>query len=69
MPASTVIPVFQPGQTAASAHSSLKLAVRVMDQARHCAVLWFADIMARGLYRDLGFASIQIYAQKELGFS
>ncbi|MGD9546497.1 MAG: HNH endonuclease [Candidatus Krumholzibacteriia bacterium] len=69
MSTSAAIPVFQPGQPAAAAHSSLKQAVRVLDQARHCAVLWFADIMARGLYRDLGFASIQIYAQKELGFS
>jgi len=69
MPATTALPVFQPGQTAASAHASLKQAVRIMDQARHCAVLWFADIMARGLYRDLGFASIQIYAKQELGFS
>ncbi|MBU2501643.1 hypothetical protein KJ682_09980, partial [bacterium] len=69
MPASPILPVFQPGQPAAAAHAALKQSVRVMDQARHCAVLWFADIMARGLYRDLGFASIQIYAQKELGFS
>ncbi|MFH2051330.1 MAG: HNH endonuclease signature motif containing protein [bacterium] len=69
MPTSAALPVFQPGQTAASAHSSLKQAVRIMDQARHCAVLWFADIMARGLYRDLGFTSIQIYAQQGLGFS
>ncbi|MGD9547271.1 MAG: HNH endonuclease [Candidatus Krumholzibacteriia bacterium] len=69
MPASTPIPVFQPGQTAAAAHASLQQAVRIMDQARHCAVLWFADVMARGLYRDLGFPSIQIYAQQALGFS
>ncbi|MFH2051778.1 MAG: HNH endonuclease [bacterium] len=69
MPASAALPIFQPGQPAAAAHASLKQAVRIMDQARHCAVLWFADVMARGLYRDLGFASIQIYAQKELGFS
>ncbi|MGD9547176.1 MAG: HNH endonuclease [Candidatus Krumholzibacteriia bacterium] len=69
MPSSPVLPVFQPGQPAAAAHAALKQAVRIMDQARHCAVLWFADVMARGLYRDLGFASIQIYAQKELGFS
>ncbi|MGD9548579.1 MAG: hypothetical protein AB7V45_13700 [Candidatus Krumholzibacteriia bacterium] len=69
MPTNTVLPVFQRGQTAASAHAALQQAVRIMDQARHCAVLWFADVMARGLYRDLGFASIQIYARQELGFS
>ncbi|MFH2051866.1 MAG: hypothetical protein ABIK96_05290 [bacterium] len=69
MSTNAALPVFQPGQPAASAHASLKQAVRVMDQARHCAVLWFADIMARGLYRDLGFASIQIDARQELGFS
>ncbi|MFH2052130.1 MAG: hypothetical protein ABIK96_06645, partial [bacterium] len=69
MPTTVALPVFQPGQPAATAHASLKQAVRIMDQARHCAVLWFADIMARGLYRDLGFASIQVYAQQGLGFS
>ncbi|MGD9548135.1 MAG: HNH endonuclease [Candidatus Krumholzibacteriia bacterium] len=69
MPANSALPVFQPGQPAAAAHAALQQAVRVMDQARHCAVLWFADVLARGLYRDLGFASIQIYAQQELGFS
>ncbi|MGD9546854.1 MAG: HNH endonuclease [Candidatus Krumholzibacteriia bacterium] len=69
MPANTVLPVFQPGQTAAAAHAALQQAVRVMDHARHCAVLWFADVMARGLFRDLGFPSIQIYARQELGFS
>ncbi|MGD9546420.1 MAG: HNH endonuclease [Candidatus Krumholzibacteriia bacterium] len=69
MPSSAPIPVFQPGQPASAPHAALQQSVRIMDQARHCAVLWFADIMARGLYRDLGFASIQIYAQKGLGFS
>ncbi|MGD9546757.1 MAG: HNH endonuclease [Candidatus Krumholzibacteriia bacterium] len=69
MSTSAALPVFQPGQTAAAAHAALQQAVRIMDQARHCAVLWFADVMARGLYRDLGFPSIQIYAQQELGFS
>ncbi|MGD9545959.1 MAG: HNH endonuclease [Candidatus Krumholzibacteriia bacterium] len=69
MSTSTPLPVFQPGQPAAAAHAALQQAVRVMDQARHCAVLWFADVMARSLYQDLGFASIQIYARQELGFS
>ena len=37
--------------------------------AHKCAVLWFAEIMRRHLYREFGCASINQYAMKELGFS
>jgi len=40
-----------------------------MDQARHCAVLWFGEIMQRKLYRELGFSTMHAYAVEELGFS
>jgi len=40
-----------------------------MDQARHCAVLWFGEIMQRELYRELGFSTMHAYAVEELGFS
>ena len=60
---------FRPGQSARVAHSSLKAAVRAMESAQNCAVLWFSEIMQRGLYRDLGFSSINQYAQQELGWS
>jgi len=40
-----------------------------MDDAHQCAVLWFGEIMTRGLYRELGHSSINQYAIQELGFS
>ncbi len=40
-----------------------------MDEARQCAVLWFGEVMIRGLYRDMGCSSINQYAVQELGFS
>jgi len=60
---------YQPSQSAKVADLSLKAAVRQMDTARHCAVLWFADMKSRGLYRELGFANMAAYATTELEFS
>ena len=40
-----------------------------MENAQQCAVLWFADIMRRHLYRELGYSSVNQYAMQELGFS
>jgi 5-methylcytosine-specific restriction endonuclease McrA len=39
------------------------------DQAHECAVLWFAEVQRRRLYRQLGHASLQLYATQALGFS
>ncbi len=69
MPIPTVLPEFRPDQPATTVSDALKQAIHTMDKARHCAVLWFSDIMTRDLYRDLGYPSIQLYAHKELGFS
>ena len=63
------IPSFCPGLSADQAHLALKTSVRIMDQAHHCAVLWFGEIMQRKLYRELGFGSMHAYAVAELGFS
>ena len=60
---------FVPDQSPAKAHTSLRRSLKTMDQAKQCAVLWFADILKRGLYRDLGHATINQYAMKGLGFS
>jgi len=60
---------FVPDQSAARAHSSLRHSLAAMDQAHQCAVLWFGEIMRRRLYRELGYSSINQYAQQELGFS
>jgi hypothetical protein len=60
---------YVPDQPAAKVHTSLRRSLRTMDQAHQSAVLWFADIMRRGLYRELGHATINQYAMKGLGFS
>lgn len=60
---------YSPHQPAAKVHVSLRRSLRAMDQAQQCAVLWFADIMRRHLYRELGHPTINQYAMKGLGFS
>jgi len=60
---------FQLHQSAPIAHARLQAAVQAMDRAERCAVLWFADIDRRALYRDLGYASMPQYAVEALGFS
>jgi 5-methylcytosine-specific restriction endonuclease McrA len=60
---------FVPGQSAYAAHSALKTAVQTMDSAQQNAVLWFGEILSRKLYQDLGYSSINQYAQQALGFS
>ena len=56
-------------QSAAKVHHSLLRSLKAMEQARHCSVLWFAEIMRRHLFRQLGYSTINQYAMKELGFS
>ena len=65
----TNLPEFRPDCSAVSAHRSLQRTVKILDQAQHCAVLWFGEIMHRKLYRDLGFSSMRQYAIEALGFS
>lgn len=49
--------------------ASLKQSLRELRQAEKNAVLWFADVLHRKLFRELGFSSIHQYAELELGFS
>jgi len=63
------MPTFCGGSSADQAHHALKNCVKVMDQAQHCAVLWFGDIMSRRLFRELGYSTMRAYAMQELGFS
>ncbi len=63
------LPDFVPDRPAREAHRSLLAADRAADQARHCAVLWFGEILRRGLYRELGYGSMPQYAKVALGFS
>ncbi|MCK9996845.1 MAG: HNH endonuclease [Candidatus Krumholzibacteria bacterium] len=58
-----------PDQPAAEVHASLQRSLIVLEEARQCSVLWFGEVMRRGLYRDLGHSSINQYAIQELGFS
>lgn len=55
--------------SAAELHTRLEAALRELKRAERAAVLLFAEIMRRGLYRDLGYANIQLYAAEALGFS
>ncbi len=65
----TNMPRFRPGLSASQAHSALKTTVEIADRAQHCAVLWFAEIRQRRLYRELGYSTMRAYALNELGFS
>jgi len=59
---------FVADQSAAKVHASLRRSLQAVEKAQKCAVLWFAEIMRRQLYRELGFSSINQYAMQELGF-
>jgi len=59
---------FQTDQPAAKVHTSLRQSLKAAEQAQQCSVLWFAEIMRRKLFKELGFSSINQYAMKELGF-
>jgi 5-methylcytosine-specific restriction endonuclease McrA len=54
---------------AAEVHARLLAALERLQRAERNAVLWFAEIDRRRLYRDLGYSSIQAYASEKLGFS
>ncbi len=60
---------YTPDQPAAKVHASLRRSLAIMDNAHQCVVLWFGEVMKRGLYRDMGCSSINQYATQELGFS
>ena len=62
-------PEFRPGRGAGQADTSLRQCIAVTDHAQQHAVLWFGDIMRRGLYRQLGYSSMRAYALDRLGFS
>ncbi len=63
------LPDFASGLPAARVDASLRQALGACDRAQECAVLWFAEVQRRGLHRQLGHASLQLYATQALGFS
>lgn len=63
-------PTYSPdNSTPTEADQALKKAVAMMEKAQHSAVLWFGEILRRGLYRPLGHATIYQYAEVELRWS
>ncbi len=62
-------PDFQINRPAAEADLRLKQAVGAFEKAEHAVVLWFGEILKRGLFRDLGYSSIYQYASVELKWS
>ena len=54
---------------AAKVHARLEQALAEMQRAEQNAVLLFAEILRRKLYRDLGYSSIHAYACDALKFS
>jgi hypothetical protein len=60
--AACTLPDFASGLPAARVDASLRQALGACDRAHKCAVLWFAEVQRRGLYRQLGHASLQLYA-------
>ena len=63
------LPEFAAGRPAAQVDAALRQALHACDRARECAVLWFAEVQRRALHRQLGHASLQLYATQALGFS
>ncbi|MCK9996757.1 MAG: HNH endonuclease [Candidatus Krumholzibacteria bacterium] len=65
----SLIPEFQKNFPAFEADQALKQAVGVLENAEHAVVLWFGEILRRGLFRELGYSSIYQYASIELKWS
>lgn len=63
------IPDYQTNCPADEADRRLKQAVGAFEKAEHAVVLWFGEILRRGLFRELGYSSIYQYAAVELKWS
>jgi hypothetical protein len=64
-----VLPAFTPDQSATHVDTALREALAACDRARECAVLWFAEVQRRALYREFGHATLELYATQSLGFT
>jgi len=60
---------FVPNLPVAAVDARLRAAVAELRSAERSALLWFAELMRRRLYRDCGYSSIHAYAEQVLGFS
>jgi hypothetical protein len=64
-----VLPAYTPDQPPSRVDAALREALTACDRARECAVLWFAEVQRRALFREFGHASLELYATQSLGFS
>ena len=60
---------FHTGLPAEQVHVRLQRALDTLQHAEKNAVLWFAEVLSRRLYRTLGYASMHQYAAEVLAFS
>ena len=60
---------FRPDCTPVQVLAALKEALSALDRAEYCAVLWFAEIHRRRLFRQFGYSSMNQFATAELHFS
>jgi hypothetical protein len=63
------LPRLRSGLPAAQVHAELRRCLAAMHRAEQSAFLWFAELVQRRLYRELGYASVQAYASEELGLT
>jgi hypothetical protein len=60
---------FTRNQSARQAHRAILSTIKTMEKAKQHAVLWYAEIKKRRLYRELGYPTMGLYAKQALGFS
>jgi predicted RNA-binding Zn-ribbon protein involved in translation (DUF1610 family) len=63
------MPAYRPHQSAREVDSELRRSLTELETAQRNAVLWFADVLKRRLFQELGCSSIHQYAAERLGFS
>ena len=59
---------YHPHLSAKAVDRNLREALEELRKAEKNSVLWFAEVMNRKLYRELGHSSIHQYAAQALGF-
>lgn len=60
---------YRPDLAPREVHAALLQALDALRRAESRAVLWFAEVLKRRLYRPLGYTTMELYAAGELGFS
>ncbi len=63
------MPSFVPGLPARQVHARFAETLRESERVQRNLVLWFADLVRRRLYVELGYTSIYAYSSERHGFS